>query len=153
MERQGTVSIHKPPFKVWYSNYKDKTVGRPTYIYNRNPYIRKTVSWYWDGPMWLHGTEGRSVIQRFDYFFAIYQSKPLLKWTFDEHSIDDTAVWFLQFVAQLISVFGQGDTTWLKACVNVFLRNHKNILIPSIIILQSYDSMGSWNRSSRIAII
>ena len=54
----------------------------------------------------------------------------MLKWTFDEHGIDGTAVSFLLFVAQLISAFGQGDITWLKPCFIFFLRNHKTYWYP-----------------------
>ena len=33
------------------SHYKDKTVVRPPYPYNGNPYIGKKASLYWDGPL------------------------------------------------------------------------------------------------------
>ena len=31
------------------SHYKDKTVGRPSYLYNGNFYTGKKASLYWDG--------------------------------------------------------------------------------------------------------
>ena len=31
--------------------YKDKTVSRPSYLYNGNPYASKTTSLFWDGPL------------------------------------------------------------------------------------------------------
>ena len=32
-------------------HYKDMTVVRPSYLYNGNPYIGKTASLYWEGPL------------------------------------------------------------------------------------------------------
>ena len=33
------------------SHVKDKTVGRPSYLYHGDPYTGKTTSLYWDGPL------------------------------------------------------------------------------------------------------
>ena len=37
--------------RYWHFHYKDKTVVRPSYLYNKNPYNGKTTSLYWDGPL------------------------------------------------------------------------------------------------------
>ena len=35
---QGTISSWRPSFQVWYFHYMDKTIVRPSYLYNGNPY-------------------------------------------------------------------------------------------------------------------
>ena len=39
----------KTVFRLWDFHYKDKTVVRPSYLYNGNPYTGDTYL-YWDGP-------------------------------------------------------------------------------------------------------
>ena len=47
---QGPVSMKRPSFPVWDFHYKDKTVVRPSYLYNGNLCTGKPASSYWNGP-------------------------------------------------------------------------------------------------------
>ena len=45
------LNIKKSSYQYKDSRYKDKTVVRPSYLYNGNSYAVKTILLYWDGPL------------------------------------------------------------------------------------------------------
>ena len=111
----GTLSQYKDRLYKYGSHIKDKTVAKPTYLYNGDPYTGKTASLYWDGPLactWLcHQLETfsallalsagnspvtggfpsqRPVTRSLDVFFYLRLSKRLSKqsrrWWFEKPS-------------------------------------------------------------------
>ena len=48
----GLISIYRPSFQICgLFFHKDKTVVKPSYLYNKNPYTDKTASLYWGDPL------------------------------------------------------------------------------------------------------
>ena len=45
---QGIVTIWRLSFQVWSFYHKNKTVMKPFYLYNRNPFAGLMASLYWD---------------------------------------------------------------------------------------------------------
>ena len=49
-----------------HSHYEDKTNIKPLQIYGENPHTDKTVSLYWNGPLWYYIHDENS---NTDFFF------------------------------------------------------------------------------------